>query len=210
MRCLAKYLYEKGLIVQQEFTVETLAGIITPRIYLGKDKKVNSVTVNMGTPELSPSKIPLSTDAKVTVGKDQIISESIDVDGTSYKITAVSMGNPHAVIFVDSIDDISLEDIGPKIENHPLFPEKTNVEFVEVKSDEQLIMKVWERGAGVTLACGTGACAVLVAAVLNGKSKEKASIQLDGGMLEMYWDRDANIIYKTGDATLVFEGRIII
>ena len=202
MRCFAKYLYEKKIIIQKQIQVETLAGIILPQVVVDNDNKVTSVTVDMGVPVLSCAEIPFICD------NETCIEETIDTREGKVVLTPVSMGNPHAVIFVPDIESVDVEKSGRAVETHDRFPEKTNVEFVEVVSEAELRMKVWERGAGITLACGTGACACLVAANLTKRSKDRALIHLDGGDLEVYWDKETNHIYKTGPACLVFEGSI--
>jgi len=202
MRCFARLVYEKQIIRKNEFSVETLAGKIIPRILFDKAGNIDAVKVDMGEPILDPATIPFVSN------QSQVISEAVEIDGRQIMITAVSMGNPHAVIFVDSADRAPVLQLGPMIEKNPRFPEKTNVEFVEVISDNELKMKVWERGVGVTLACGTGACAALVAAHLNQKSSEQAVVHLDGGDLFIQWDRKTNHVYKTGPANMVFTGTI--
>lgn len=201
IRCFAKYVHDNFVEKKDVISVETLAGIIIPTI-ISRDEEVIGIEVDMGEPRLKRSEIPM-------IGEDsnQVVSESIDVDGKSYKITTVSMGNPHTVIFVDNADSIALSEIGPLIENHQLFPEKTNVEFVQVVNKNELIMRVWERGAGETLACGTGACASLISSVLNNKADRKAIVHLMGGDLTIEWQEEDNHVIMTGPATTVFEGR---
>jgi diaminopimelate epimerase len=202
MRCFAKLAYEKQIIKKDEFTVETLAGKIIPKLLFDGSGKINSVKVDMGQPILNPADIPFHCT------RSKAIAEEIEVAGQKVIITAISMGNPHAVIFVDSLDTAPVTSLGPLIEHCDQFPEKTNVEFVEVISDTELKMKVWERGAGVTLACGTGACAALVAANVNLKTSAQALVHLDGGDLLIEWDQNSNHIYKTGPAHTVFSGNI--
>jgi diaminopimelate epimerase len=158
----------------------------------------------MGKPHLERSSIPM----KGPEGK--VISEELEVDGEVYKITAVSMGNPHCVIFVDELEKLNLKNIGPQIETHPAFPQKTNVEFVKVEGPDEVTMRVWERGAGETMACGTGACAAVVAGVLNNKIQRKTRVNLPGGVLLIEWSSDDGRVYMTGPATQVFEGRLTI
>ncbi len=203
MRCYAKYVFDNKIITKEEFKVETLAGTIIPKVNTGNDGIVKTVRVDMGEPILTPEKVPFKSKSK-----DIAISEEIDVDGEKVRLTAVSMGNPHAVIFVDSVKSAPVVTLGPKVEKHPLFPQKTNVEFIEIVSREEMNMKVWERGAGETLACGTGACASLVAANLNNLTGEKALIHLLGGDLVIEWNKSTNHIFKTGPANIVFEGVI--
>lgn len=198
-RCVAKYVYEKNLTSKQHITLETGAGIKVLQLNV-VDGIVKSVTVDMGEPVLSSADIP------VLSPKACVINEPISVNNRSWEITCVSMGNPHAVIFTGQISDLDLRTIGPLFENHPLFPRKTNTEFVEVTDRNTMNMRVWERGAGETLACGTGACAVLVAAVLNNLTERKATIHLLGGLLEIEWDAVTNHIFMTGPAEFVFDG----
>jgi len=205
IRCFAKYAYENKLISKNKFTVETLAGIITPELIFQdlKDKKVLRIKVNMGTPKLRRREIPMTGEDTPIVVKETL---KINPEQT-FKITCVSMGNPHCIIFVNDIQSIPVEEIGPKIENHPLFPEKTNVEFIQILNKQEINFRVWERGVGETLACGTGACAALVAAVLNKKTDRQALVHLAGGDLNIQWS-DNEHIYMTGPAELVFRGEI--
>ena len=204
MRCFAKYIYEKGILDQKIIRVETLAGTVIPEVITDDDNAVVSVKVDMGEPVLTSDRIPVVHD------QAECINQPFEVAGEDQALnfTTVSMGNPHAVTFVADADAVDLKDVGPKVETHHRFPEKTNVEFVQVISDSELRMRVWERGAGITLACGTGACAVLTAAHLNGHTGRCAVIHLDGGDLEISWDPDTNHIFKTGPAQLVFEATI--
>ena len=202
MRCFAKYLYEKGIVTTQKIRVETLAGTVIPEVITDENNSVTSVCVDMGEPELTCSKIPFICD------QERCVNLSLDLGEEALPITMVSMGNPHAVTFVPDAGAVPLKELGPRVENHQRFPEKTNVEFVQVLSDSELRMRVWERGAGITLACGTGACAVLVAAHLNGHIGRSARLHLDGGDLDVRWDEETNHIFKTGPAQLVFESSI--
>jgi diaminopimelate epimerase len=207
IRCFAKYAYENKLISKNKFAVETLAGIITPELIFQdlKNKKVLRIKVNMGTPKLRRREIPMNGEDTPTV-----IDETLKINPEqTFKITCVSMGNPHCITFVNDVQSISVEEIGPKIENHSLFPEKTNVEFIQVLNKQEINFRVWERGVGETLACGTGACAALVAAVLNNKTDRKATIHLPGGDLDILW-ADDGYIYMTGPTELVFRGEMII
>ena len=200
IRCFAKFLYELGKVSSEKFTVETLAGVIIPELIMD-DGKVRNIKVDMGEPELETKKIPMN------VSVDKAVDYPLNVnDILTLNITAVSMGNPHAVIFVDNVDDYPVEDIGSIIEINKAFPKKTNVEFAEIVSGDHIKMRVWERGAGITLACGTGACATLVAADLNGLTGNKATVELPGGPLVIEWDKENNHIYMTGAATTVFSG----
>ncbi|MEI6519886.1 MAG: diaminopimelate epimerase [bacterium] len=203
IRCFAKFVYDKGLTQKTDFTVSTLAGIIAPAIQV-EDGKVKVAKVNMGEPHLERELIPM-------VGpKGEVINEMLQVESTTVRVTAVSMGNPHAVLFVDDVNTYAVDWFGPRIERHSIFPRKTNVEFVQRVSSTYLKMRVWERGAGLTLACGTGACATVVAAVLNGLSERTAIVELPGGKLEITWDDEDNHVYMTGPADEVFCGVVTI
>jgi len=199
IRCLAKYLFDRGL-AGESVAVETLAGVKTVAV-VARDGQGVRFTVDMGVPRLEAEEIPVSG------FEGKVISRPLDVDGRRFNITCVSMGNPHCVIFADSRERSTLENLGPKIENHPAFPNKTNVEFVRLINDHELQVNVWERGAGITLACGTGACASVVAGVLNGKVGRKATVHLPGGDLLIDWHEDGSV-YMTGPAEEVFTGRI--
>ncbi len=200
IRCLAKFAVDEGLIAKDAFSVETLAGPMIPTLIKDQDKVI-AVEVDMGEPILERAKIPVAGGKK-----GQVIREPLQVAGKTYEFTAVSMGNPHAVIFMDDIDALNLPEIGPQFETHPLFPQKTNTEFVKIISPKEAVMRVWERGAGETLACGTGACAILVAGVLTGKLERKAVIHLPGGPLEIEWQEGDNHVIMTGPAEHVFSG----
>ena len=201
-RCISNYVYDCGLTSKKLVTLETKAGVKPLTLVVNSDDCVDLVTVDMGEPLLDAALIP------VDLPLQQVVDEQIFVDGESYNITCVSMGNPHAVIFTSNIDELDLPKQGAAIETNELFPNRTNVEFVEKLSDTHLRMRVWERGSGETLACGTGACAVLVAAVLNELSERTATISLLGGDLEIGWDEVSNHVFLTGPATFVFEGEI--
>jgi len=204
IRCFAKYTYENKIISKIKFTIETLAGIITPELIF-KGKKISGIKVDMGIPKLERKEIPMEGENAPTV-----VDETLKIDSKYiFQITCVSMGNPHCITLVNDVQSIPVEEIGPKIENHPLFPEKTNVEFIQVLNKQEINFRVWERGAGETLACGTGACAALVAAVLNQKTDREAIIHLQGGDLDIQW-ADNGHVYMTGPAELVFRGEIII
>lgn len=198
-RCVGKYVYDKGLTTKKELTLETLAGVKHLTLHT-QNGTVEQVTVDMGEPILSAPEIP------VNLPESPVVAHPLEVEGQTFAITCVSMGNPHAVIFLDGMDRYDLHHIGSLIEHHELFPRRTNVEFVEVQSPQDLRMRVWERGAGETLACGTGACATLVAAVLNGRSDRRATLHLLGGDLSIEWREQNNRIYMTGGAVTVFEG----
>ena len=203
IRCVAKYAYDHGIVQKEEITVATGSGI--KRLFLtAEDGKVKTVRVNMGSPSLVPKESP------VLSALPQIVDEPLSAGGMNVRFTAVSMGNPHAVIFTEGIKDLDLPKIGPFFENHELFPDRINTEFVEIIGEQELSMRVWERGSGETLACGTGACAVAVAAILNKhvSADRPVIVHLLGGDLEIVWDRNENAVYMTGPATEVFEGEI--
>lgn len=199
IRCLGKYVYDRGLTDKTELTVSTMGGL--KKLWLTVEGgKVIRVRADMGMPELTPAKIPVDVDA------EQVMQYPLQILGKTLPITCVSMGNPHAVIFVTDPDAIDLPVVGGMIEHHPLFPRRTNVEFVRVIRRDMLQMRVWERGAGETLACGTGACASLVAAVMNGLADRCAQIKLAGGNLQLEWNEEDNHVYQTGPAAFVFDG----
>lgn len=202
IRCVAKYVYDYGLTDQTHISVETLAGIKYLDLTV-EDGKVKLVRVDMGRPELAPAKIPVAASA------EQAVDEPILVDGAEYRMTCVSMGNPHAVVFVDcDVKDFPLETVGPKFECHERFPNRVNTEFVRVTDRHTAEMRVWERGSGETLACGTGACAVAVACVLNGWTEEEVTVKLLGGDLDIRWDREKDTVYMMGPAEVVFDGEL--
>ena len=202
-RCIGKYVYDKGLTTKTNLTLETLAGVKKLTLFLGADKLVESVTVDMGEPILEAALIPTTLDESSIVNVPTIFGPDIE-----YGITCVSMGNPHAVIFTQNINGLDLPKTGSIIENAPIFPRRTNVEFVEVISKDRLKMRVWERGSGETMACGTGACATVVAGILNGHSARKTTVELLGGELVIEWNETDNHVYLTGGATTVFEGTV--
>ncbi len=201
IRCVAKFVYDKGLTDKTSISVISCGKInyLTLSIENGK---VSTVRVNMGSPILKAKDIPVISD------KEEVIGDEIEVAGETYKMTCVSMGNPHAVVFVDEVAGLPLEKIGPLFENHVRFPKRVNTEFVKILDENTVEMRVWERGTGETLACGTGACATVVACVLNGLTKEQVTVKLLGGNLQIQWDRESNLVYMTGPATTVFEGEI--
>lgn len=201
IRCVAKYVYDRGMTDKTELTIETGSGVKPLKLTV-EDGKVKSVRVCMGAPEFRPERIPVKAQG------ENFIMKPIEVGGVRWEATCVSMGNPHAVVFVDNVDWLDLEEIGPGFENHPMFPEQVNTEFVQVIDDHTLKMRVWERGTGETLACGSGSSASLAAAVVCGKSAPKVKMLLRGGELEIEWDRTENLIYMTGPAVTVFDGEI--
>ena len=201
IRCVGKYVYDYGLTDKTSISVETLGGIK----YLDftvEDGKVKLVKVDMGSPELVPANIPIVADG------DSVIDAPIIVDGKEYRMTGVSMGNPHTVVYIDDVQGLEIEKIGPKFENHERFPKRINTEFARVLDRKTVEMRVWERGSGETLACGTGACAVAVASILNGLTEDKVTVKLLGGDLQIEWDREANKVYMTGPAEVSFVGEI--
>ena len=198
-RCIGKYVYERGLTDKTELTLMTHAGLKQLQLR-ARGGKVHSVRVDMGSPELDPRRVPVDLPGEIVLG------HRLDVGGMMYAIHCVSMGNPHCVIFVRDPDDVDLPMVGPLIENHRIFPNRTNVEFVTVRDRQHLRMRVWERGAGETLACGTGACAALVASVLTGKADREAEVRLNGGVLQFAWSPEDNHVYKEGPAEFVFDG----
>ena len=201
IRCVAKYVYDYGLTDKTEISVETLAGIKYLRLQV-ENGKVASVEVNMGAPILEPKEIP------VAVEESPVVNVPVEVKGKIYHMTCVSMGNPHAIIFMNNVKDLDIEAIGPYFENHTVFPKRTNTEFVEVLDRNTVNMRVWERGSDETLACGTGACATTVACILNDKTENEVTVHLLGGDLKIRWDREVNQVYMTGPATVVFDGEI--
>lgn len=203
IRCVAKFVYDKGLTDKTDISVISCGKIKYLQLFL-KDNKVDTVRVNMGAPELSPAQIPVIAEN----GKEKITDEPITVQGKEYKMTCVSMGNPHAVIFMDDVTNLEIEKIGPFFENHERFPNRTNTEFVKVLDRKTVQMRVWERGTGETLACGTGCCATVVSCILNGLTDDTVTVKLLGGELEITWDREADLVYMTGPATTVFDGEL--
>lgn len=204
IRCAAKYVYDRGMVDKNrtELTIETIgAGAQLVQLFT-ENGKVSQVRVDMGEPVLEGLKVPTTVDA------NPVLNHAVSVDGREFRFTAVSMGNPHCVIFVDDAVNFDLAAWGPKLETHPIFPRKTNVEFVTVRDRDFADMRVWERGAGPTLACGTGACATLVASVLNGYTGRKATVSLKGGDLLIEWSEADNRVYMTGPAAEVFEGTV--
>ncbi|MDR1368776.1 MAG: diaminopimelate epimerase [Dysgonamonadaceae bacterium] len=198
-RCVGKYVYDTLLTDKTEISLETKAGIKYLQLF-PENGKVQKVRVNMGEPILKSVEIPVKSDLEM------VVDQPVDFEPELYHITCVSMGNPHAIIFTNDVDSLELEKTGKKIEHFRLFPERTNVEFVEIISSDHVKVRVWERGAGETQACGTGACAVLVAGVLNGVMERTSVISLPGGDLQIEWDVKDNCIYMTGEAVTVFNG----
>ncbi len=201
IRCVAKYVYDYGLTDKTQISVETLGGIKYLDLTV-EDGKVALVRVDMGKPELQADLIPIVSE------NEQVIDEPIEVDGKEYRMTGVSMGNPHTVIYVDDVKNLDLEKIGPKFENHERFPKRINTEFVRCIDRHTVEMRVWERGSGETLACGTGACAVAVSSILNDLTDTRVTVKLLGGDLQIEWDREKDRVFMTGPATVVFDGVI--
>ena len=203
IRCVAKFVYDKGLTDQTHISIVS-AGKVKYLDLTTENGKVSTVKVNMGAPILKAADIPVIADRE----EEPVIGGNIEIDGKNYKMTCVSMGNPHAVVFMDDVAGLSIEKIGPLFENHERFPKRTNTEFVKVIDREHVEMRVWERGTGETLACGTGACATVVACILNGLTNDTVTVKLLGGSLRIQWDRQENLVYMTGPASTVFEGEI--
>ena len=201
IRCVAKYVYDHKLTDKAEITVETGAGVKTLQL-TAEDDKVTLVRVDMGEPILTPDEIPVVADG------DRVVDEPIVVDDKEWRMTCVSMGNPHAVVFVDDVAHFELEKYGPLFENHVRFPKRTNTEFVQIVSRNEAIMRVWERGSAETWACGTGTCATVMACILNGLTDNEVLVHLRGGDLRIAYDAKSNHIFMTGPATEVFEGEI--
>lgn len=206
-RCVGKYAHDHGIVNKDVIRLETAAGIKIIRL-LFEAGEVRGATVDMGEPVLAPDLIPVVLAPALTEGEDpqRFIARPVEVGGRTYAVTAVSMGNPHAVVFMQGIDDLDLPKLGPLFEHHPIFPKRTNTEFVEVISSTKIKMRVWERGAGETLACGTGACAAAVASVLNGHTGRSLDVELRGGVLHIDWDKSDDHVYMTGGAVAVFDG----
>ena len=203
IRCVAKFVYDKGLT--DKTAISIVSGGSVKYLDLNVENgKVSTVKVNMGSPILKAADIPVISDD----AEKEVIAEKIEVAGKTYEMTCVSMGNPHAVVFMDDVANLAIETVGPFFENHERFPNRTNTEFIKVVDDTHIEMRVWERGTGETLACGTGTCAAVVACVLNGLTGDEVEVKLLGGALKIKWDREENLVYMTGPATTVFEGEI--
>ena len=201
MRCVGKFVYDKGLTDKTQFTVVS-AGKIKYLDLTVENGKATQIKVNMGEPILEAKQVPVVSDNEEVIDEPIYISE---VDAT-YNMTCVSMGNPHAVVFMDDVDNLAIEKIGPYFENHVRFPNRTNTEFVKVLDRNNVQMRVWERGTGETLACGTGCCATAVACILNGHTEEEVTVHVLGGKIKIFWDRESNLIYMTGPAAVSFDG----
>lgn len=201
IRCVAKYVFERDMTRKTTLAIETLSGIKTLVLQVENDVVV-SVTVNMGRPVFNPADVPVRWNG------DRMVEEAVPIAGRLFKVTCVSMGNPHAVTFLNEVESLDLPHIGPAFEHYSLFPDRINTEFVQVIDRQNLRMRVWERGSGETLACGTGACATLVAAAVTGRSDRSATVHLNGGNLQIVWNEETDEVMMTGSATIVFDGRI--
>lgn len=201
IRCVGKYVYDKGLTDKTQVSVIS-AGKIKYLTLHTENGKVKTVRVNMGEPEFVAANVPVISQ------NEQVIDEEIEVNGQTYKMTCVSMGNPHAVVFIDDTESLAIEQIGPHFENHERFPRRTNTEFVQVIDRNYVKMRVWERGTGETLACGTGCCATAAACVLNGLTENEITVEVLGGKIQIEWNREENLIYMTGPAETIFDGEV--
>lgn len=200
IRCFAKYVYDSGIIEKKQFTVETPAGIMEPEITVGADNKAKLITINMGRPSFNRSEIPME-------GADgRVLNEDLCVDGENWKITSLLMGVPHTVTYVDDVDTVDIEKIGPLFEKHEAFPKHTNINFAQQMDDRTVKVRTWERGAGATLACGTGSCSVAVASFLNGRTGREVDIQLPLGTLHIEYREEDGNVYMTGPAAVSFTG----
>mgnify|MGYP001671300294 FL=1 len=200
IRCFAKYVYDNGIIEKKRFTVETPAGIMEPEITVGADNKAELITINMGRPSFNRSEIPME-------GADgRVLNEDLCVNGANWKITSLLMGVPHTVTYVDDVDTVDIEKIGPLFEKHEAFPKHTNINFAQQMDDRTVKVRTWERGAGATLACGTGSCSVAVASFLNGRTGRKVDIQLPLGTLHIEYREEDGNVYMTGPAAVSFTG----
>ena len=200
IRCFAKYVYDSGIIEKKQFTVETPAGIMEPEITVGADNKAEVITINMGRPSFNRSEIPME-------GADgRVLNEDLCVDGENWKITSLLMGVPHTVTYVDDVDSVDIEKIGPLFEKHEAFPKHTNINFAQQMDDRTVKVRTWERGAGATLACGTGSCSVAVASFLNGRTGREVDIQLPLGTLHIEYREEDGNVYMTGPAAVSFTG----
>ena len=200
IRCFAKYVYDSGIIEKKKFTVETPAGIMEPEITVGADNKAKLITINMGRPSFNRSEIPME-------GADgRVLNEDLCVDGENWKITSLLMGVPHTVTYVDDVDTVDIEKIGPLFEKHEAFPKHTNINFAQQMDDRTVKVRTWERGAGATLACGTGSCSVAVASFLNGRTGREVDIQLPLGTLHIEYREEDGNVYMTGPAAVSFTG----
>ena len=212
IRCVAKFVYDKGLTEKEKITIVSAGQVKYLELTVeGKNAQsrgaVTKVRVNMGSPILEPDQIPVKV-SEQDGRAPQVVDEPILVCGREYRMTCVSMGNPHAVVFMKDVEHLEIEKIGPHFENHERFPRRTNTEFVEVLDRRHVFMRVWERGTGETLACGTGCCAIAVACVLNGLTEDEITVKVLGGELQIQWDREQNLVFMTGPAEIVFDGEV--
>lgn len=201
IRCVAKYVYDYGLTDKTSLTIESFGAIKYIDLTV-ENGKVSLVKVNMGAPILNAKDVPVLSE------NEQVIDEEIEVEGKTYRMTCVSMGNPHAIVYMDDVKNLDIDKVGPYFENHKRFPERVNTEFVRVIDRNTVEMRVWERGTGETLACGTGCCAIAVSCILNGLTEDKVTVKVLGGELLCEWDREENLVYMTGPAVTVFDGEI--
>ena len=201
IRCVAKYVHDYHLTDKTSISVNTKSGIKYLDLTV-EDGKVKEVKVNMGAPILNTAEIPM------IYGKEQVIAQPLNINQNLYEVTAVSMGNPHVIVYMEDVKNLKIEEVGPYFEKSSVFPESVNTEFVRVIDQNTVEMRVWERGSGETLACGTGACAVAVACILNGYTEDQVTVKLLGGDLKIFWDREADLVYMTGPAEVVFDGEI--
>ena len=201
IRCVGKYVYDRGIVKKDVLKIDTMSGIKTLHLNIHSGEVI-SVTVDMGIPYFRASEIP------ALFSKDQIIDEPIIVDSVEYRINCISMGNPHCVIFVKDVNQIDIEKIGPKLECNKIFPNRSNIEFIQIMNKKEIAMRVWERGSGETWACGTGACAAAVACAVNNKTERQVKVHLKGGDLEIHWDEKTNSIFMKGPAEFVFDGTV--
>lgn len=200
IRCFAKYVYDNGIIEKKRFTVETPAGIMEPEITVGADNKAKLITINMGRPSFNRSEIPMEG------AEGRVLNEDLCVNGANWKITSLLMGVPHTVTYVDDVDTVDIEKIGPLFEKHEAFPKHTNINFAQQMDDRTVKVRTWERGAGATLACGTGSCSVAVASFLNGRTGREVDIQLPLGTLHIEYREEDGNVYMTGPAAVSFTG----
>ncbi len=210
IRCVGKYVYDHGMTKGKEFTVESFGAVKHLTVVEEEEGRAKTLRVDMGSPILEAEKVPVSPKYFFVDPAESVVDAPIEVDGNDYHVTCVSMGNPHAVVFIEDTDSLPIESIGPKFENHEAFPNRINTEFVQVIDKGYVKMRVWERGSGETLACGTGCCATAVACILNGKTENKVTVEVLGGKIEIEWDREKNVIYMTGPGVNVFEGDYVI
>lgn len=205
IRCVAKYVYDNKMTDKKKIKIETLSGIKIIDVFTDEKDKVISAKVDMGAPIIKQDLVPVKLN-----DKEKVINEPIVIGDKEYNITCVSMGNPHCIVFVNDVDDINIEEIGPLFENNEIFPERINTEFVEIIDKNTIKMRVWERGSGETLACGTGACASVVASYLNGRSDNKVNVILKGGELNIVYDIENDTVFMTGPAEIICEGEMYI